>query len=162
MWDDLYEKAEKLIGTGHDQFDKSMRQQMILKKLKAEYKTTRDFSHLPLACTRVSPSYVNWHSAATVFNMKDQNITVDNKQGWFRLRPTHQCYQLYYGPENITQAKIRSFNPNSTAPPSEGDSRPSYTVTAQVFILAAGAVANPQVGSTLISRTFSSAGISLC
>lgn len=143
IWDELYESAEKLIGTGTGQFSHSIRHQIVLETLQKAYKDAgRKFQDLPLACDRVSSTFVNWHSACTIFDLEDK--TDSNGNALFCFRANTQCVQLVKDSSNtITTATVIDL--------SNGGSK-RYQVKAKYFILAMGVISNPQVSDPHIKN----------
>lgn len=149
-WDRLYTDAEGLIGMGKTQFKQSIRHQLVLDTLTRRYEGERTFQQLPLACKRrkETDEYVIWSSANTVFDMRNRKRG-PGSPGEFSLLPGQICRRLVLGGElanEIAYAEMQDL---------QNEGSPPYRIEAKVFILATGAISNPQVGiSTLFSRLF--------
>ncbi|KAL1739844.1 pyranose-2-oxidase, partial [Schizophyllum fasciatum] len=135
-WERLYGLAEGFIGTGHEQYSQSIRHKLVLEKLKKEYENKRDFQQIPLAAKRLTPRFVEWSSSHTVFDLEDRPNKQNPKQR-FQLFPGAICTQVECSTD---KKKIEAVHIKDVH--GSGD---KYRVKANAFILAAGAVANPQI-----------------
>nr|P59097.1 RecName: Full=Pyranose 2-oxidase; Short=P2Ox; Short=POD; Short=POx; Short=PROD; Short=Pyranose oxidase; AltName: Full=FAD-oxidoreductase; AltName: Full=Glucose 2-oxidase; AltName: Full=Pyranose:oxygen 2-oxidoreductase; Flags: Precursor [Trametes hirsuta] len=134
-WDRLYKKAESYFKTGTTQFAESIRHNLVLKKLQEEYKGVRDFQQIPLAATRQSPTFVEWSSAHTVFDLENRPNKDAPKQR-FNLFPAVACTNVRRDNANseIVGLDVRDLHGGK-----------SITIKAKVYILTAGAVHNAQL-----------------
>lgn len=145
-WDRLYTAAEALIGTTEAAFNESIRHTLVLRTLQEAYESSgRVFKPLPLACHRMpNPDYVNWHATDTIL----EPIYLDEeKRARFRLFTNHRVTRLAVTDPNAAEytigaAEVKDLLKNVN----DSDGASSY-IYAKVFIVAAGAVATPQVRS---------------
>jgi pyranose oxidase len=128
-WARLYDIAEEYIGTKSDQFDESIRHHLVLETLKQQ--GGREFIPIPLACTRRTETFVEWNSAHTMLNLEDN--------GRFTLFSNTLCKKL------IREEGVDSDATVVRAHLHNVKDRRDFTVDAQVFIIAAGVIGNPQV-----------------
>ncbi|KAI0631442.1 pyranose oxidase [Trametes polyzona] len=134
-WDRLYARAEEYIKTGTHQFDQSIRHNLVLDTLKESYGQERDFQQIPLAATRKTPTFVEWSSAHTVFDLENRPNKNAPKQR-FNLFPGIVCERVV---RNAANYKIEALEIREAI----GGSR--LAIKADLFILTAGAVHNPQI-----------------
>ncbi|KAI0821796.1 pyranose 2-oxidase [Trametes gibbosa] len=134
-WARLYTKAESYIKTGNTQFEQSIRHNLVLNKLAADYEGERKFAQIPLAATRRNPTFVEWSSANTVFDLQNRPNKDSPKQR-FNLFPAVACERVV---RNGTNSEIQSLEVHDLI----GGGR--FTIKADVYILTAGAVANAQI-----------------
>nr|3BLY_A Chain A, Pyranose oxidase [Trametes ochracea] len=134
-WDRLYTKAESYFQTGTDQFKESIRHNLVLNKLTEEYKGQRDFQQIPLAATRRSPTFVEWSSANTVFDLQNRPNT-DAPEERFNLFPAVACERVV---RNALNSEIESLHIHDLI---SGD---RFEIKADVYVLTAGAVHNTQL-----------------
>lgn len=141
-WDVLYPEAEELIGTSIHEFDESIRHTLVLKTLQKAYATERrHFEPLPLACKRNerNKDYVEWHAAERIL----RPIYLDpSKRERFTLLTNHRCTRLALDTSQTGEHKIGAVEVRDLL---EDKSTADSYITAQVYIVAAGAVATPQV-----------------
>ena len=133
-WDRLYEIVEPYVRKSNTQYtNESIRHELVLRALQRRYKEEgRKFEPLPLAAERKTRDFVDWSSANTIFNMEDQRAGTAS----FELRSNTRCTRLERDEaNNITCAQVRYLL--------AGEER-DYKISAKIFILAAGAIANPQ------------------
>ncbi|KAL1688007.1 pyranose-2-oxidase [Schizophyllum commune] len=137
-WVRLYEKAEGFIGKGDDQYKESIRHNLVLEKLKQDYSGQRQFQQIPLAAKRVSPRFVEWSSAHTVFDLEDRP-NQEHPNEHFHLFPAAMCTAIERSADNksIEAVRIKDLHGSGAAA--------GYRIKAKVVILAAGAVHNPQI-----------------
>ncbi|CDO68225.1 Pyranose oxidase [Trametes cinnabarina] len=149
-WARLYHIAESYIKTGHTQFEHSIRHNLVLDRLRASYPKSRTFHQLPLAAQRPGQNpdarYIEWSSAHTVFDLKNRP-NADAPKGRFNLFPAVICERVIR--DENDGARIASIQINDLV----GQQR--YRIKAKVFILATGAVHNPQI---LVNSGFSRPG----
>ncbi|KIJ47072.1 GMC oxidoreductase [Sphaerobolus stellatus SS14] len=141
-WQTLYNAAAVLIGRNTDQFDESIRHNLVLDTLQKAYRD-RDVQPLPLACHRVAPGspYVMWHSAENVFGDIFTNAAETN--GYFKLLTNLLCSRLAYegtDPVKIVGAEVRDLLEEKL-----GDEQKKYYIKAKIYVIAAGAVCTPQL-----------------
>lgn len=143
-WKRLYDAAEKLIGTTTHALDHSIRHNLVLRTLEEEYKGSRTFEPLPLACDPIpNTDYIHWHGADTILE-KIYTHPNPKKGARFRLLSNHLCTLLYpvffAHPQRVDHAEVKKL------PTHIGEAQgPSFNVLATYFVVAAGAVATPQV-----------------
>ncbi|KAL1675793.1 pyranose-2-oxidase, partial [Schizophyllum commune] len=137
-WVRLYEKAEGFIGKGDNQYKESIRHNLVLEKLKHDYSGQRQFQQIPLAAKRVSPRFVEWSSAHTVFDLEDRP-NKEHPNEHFHLFPAAMCIAIERSADNksIEAVRIKDLHGSGAAA--------GYRIKAKVVILAAGAVHNPQM-----------------
>ncbi|KAK7040715.1 hypothetical protein VNI00_009621 [Paramarasmius palmivorus] len=141
-WERLYTAAEDIIGTNSDAFDQSIRHTLVLRTLQDAYRS-RTFKPIPLACHRLpNPEYVYWHAADRIY----EHIYNDPaKKANFTLLTNTRCtnFELVDDPstnKKVRLAKLKNFLADAHTP--END---VFYVDAKYFIVAAGAVATPQI-----------------
>ncbi|KAF3914467.1 hypothetical protein AA313_de0203518 [Arthrobotrys entomopaga] len=153
-WDESYKEAEELVGTSSEEFEESIRQQLIKRTLQDAYKCgdpsdpappgdeackPREFRALPLACKRsdVNKSFVKWSSAATVLGEHLIDILHKPKDRSFRLLDEHLCEKIVPDPANpkkIVGAKVRDLRSDKLK-----------FIRAKQVVICAGAVLTPQI-----------------
>ncbi|KAI0325074.1 putative pyranose oxidase [Cubamyces sp. BRFM 1775] len=137
-WDRLYTIAEGFIGTGHDQYDQSIRQHLVLDTLRDAYSDVgREFQQIPLAAKRLNGHFVEWGSAHTVFDLENRP-NKDKPDDSFNLFTATICERLVRAKDEPTKVNHMRF-----------------CFKAQVFVLCTGAVSNPQI---LVNSAFSRPG----
>jgi len=158
-WGRLYTIAEALIGTTSDVFDKSVRQNLVIKYLQKAYNSEgvplpkwpkvtkkgdkRAFGPLPVACHRwPGKDYVFWHAADTIL----QDIFKDSeKRGRLTILTNTGCKYLEIGDpdssgsRNVTKARCVDYLKDATG------GAATVELEAKFFVVAAGAVATPQI-----------------
>ncbi|PVF95723.1 pyranose oxidase [Serendipita vermifera] len=130
----LYDIAESFVSKGDTQFEGSIRHNLVLSTLKKAY-PDRKFQQIPLACT-MSGNFPEWQSAHEIFPMDDRKAD-GQRQDRFTLLPATICKRvvLKEGSESeIDHAIVENLR-----------DRTYYKIQAKVFILAAGAICNPQI-----------------
>ncbi|KAL7278376.1 hypothetical protein ACG7TL_008356 [Trametes sanguinea] len=139
-WDRLYGIAESYIKTGHKQFEHSIRHTLVLDRLREAYSNTREFQQIPLAAQRPGGNpdarFIEWSSAHTVFDLRNRP-NHDHPRQRFNLFPAVICERVIRDendPDTIAYIQIHDL---------VGQER--YRIKAKVFILATGAVHNPQI-----------------
>ncbi|KAI8970761.1 putative pyranose oxidase [Trametes punicea] len=135
-WTRLYDVAESFVKTGHTQFDRSIRHKLVLDRLQHSYGAERSFQQIPLAAQRVNPRFVEWSSAHTVFDLENRP-NPDHPTERFHLFPAVMCERVIRSEENAE--KIETVQIHDLI------SHQRYRIKAKVFILATGAVHNPQI-----------------
>ncbi|THH03893.1 hypothetical protein EW145_g5921 [Phellinidium pouzarii] len=142
-WDRLYYIAEKLIGTTTTAFDESIRHTLILRTLQDAFsQQNRTFESLPLACHRMpNADYVNWHATDTIL----EHIYMDpEKRKRFTLLTNHRCTSVEVVDKNASNKTIGAASLKNFLANRDGQFPYSF-VQAKIFIIAAGAVATPQI-----------------
>ncbi|KAH9850973.1 hypothetical protein C2E23DRAFT_734045 [Lenzites betulinus] len=134
-WGRLYTKAESYFKTGNTQFAESIRHNLVLDKLSADFRGQREFRQIPLAATRRSPTFVEWSSANTVFNLENRP-NKDAPKERFNLFPAVACERVL---RNGANTEIQGLEIHDLI----GGDR--FTIKADVYILTAGAVHNAQL-----------------
>ncbi|KAJ8469018.1 hypothetical protein ONZ51_g9263 [Trametes cubensis] len=151
-WKRLYSIAKTFIKTGHDQYAKSIRHTLVLNALTEAYPNAQDgvsqrkFEQIPLAATRLSPRFVEWSSAHTVFDLENRpNKNMKNER--FNLFPAVLCERVVR-----TAANKKSIDRMIVQDLISGK---RYQIKAKVFVLCTGAVHNPQI---LVNSGFNRSG----
>ncbi|KAL7278374.1 hypothetical protein ACG7TL_008354 [Trametes sanguinea] len=136
-WDRLYKIAESFVKTGNTQFNRSIRHKLVLDTLKDAYASVgRDFQQLHLGAVRKSPTFVEWSSANTIFDLQNRP-NADHPEQRFNLFPASMIERVVRSDsdgETITSVQVNDVV-----------MREKYTIKAKVFILATGAVHNTQI-----------------
>ncbi|KAI9065002.1 GMC oxidoreductase [Trametes sanguinea] len=136
-WNRLYTIAESYVKTGNTQFNRSIRHKLVLDTLKDAYASVgREFQQLHLGAVRKSPTFVEWSSANTIFDLQNRP-NVDHPKDRFNLFPASMIERVIRSDsdgETITEVRVRDVVMNET-----------YAIKAKVFILATGAVHNTQI-----------------
>ncbi|KAH7098727.1 putative pyranose oxidase [Auriculariales sp. MPI-PUGE-AT-0066] len=144
-WKKLYDAARLLIGTSSAQFDQSIRHQTVLTALQnSDRFKNRDVKPLPLACHRLpnqSP-YVRWHSAENVYGEKLFQKPPAPGHGFFRLLPNTACARLL---TNDVTNEVEIAEVRDVVQTMENGAPCIAAIKAKVFVVAAGAVATPQL-----------------
>lgn len=143
----------KLIGTTTTAFDESIRHTLVLRTLQEAFNGTNgrpklEFGPLPLACHRMpNPDYVYWHATDGIL---EKIYTKPELRARFRLLTNHRCTRVAVserradGTWTIGAAEVKNF----LAHVNDQEEQNSY-VHAKMYVIAAGAVATPQVRSML-------------
>ncbi|KNZ82114.1 Pyranose 2-oxidase [Termitomyces sp. J132] len=163
-WELLYNAARSIIGTSTTEYAKSIRHNIVLKTLQDHYKD-RKVQPLPLACHRLrmeegsaeSP-YVQWHAADNIFGdmfdpaKKKKKNAQDVERGEFVLLTNTRCTKLYPGQPNsssdsssIKFAEVKDLLEDLLYPGSSTTKITLTRISHQIFVVAAGAVATPQI-----------------
>ncbi|KZV78321.1 pyranose 2-oxidase, partial [Exidia glandulosa HHB12029] len=138
-WEKLYNAARTLIGTSSTQFDESIRHNTVLDALKKDPRfKDRGVRALPLACHRINDGpYVRWHSAE---NVSHTQLPPVGNRGFFRLLCNTRCTKLYESGGEIQLVEVRDL-----IKAMQGETDIDFGIKAKVYIVAAGAVATPQI-----------------
>lgn len=157
-WKLLYDAARALIGTSEHEFDQSIRHNVVLDALKKAY-PDRGVKALPLACHRIAPGspYVQWHAADNVYGDMFTNPTKQNaagkQRGSFILLTNTRCTRFNLdlpNPTTVTPpfkvgfAEVTDLLADRVNPVGHSEST-DYRIRAKTFVVAAGAVATPQI-----------------
>ncbi|OSC97281.1 GMC oxidoreductase [Trametes coccinea BRFM310] len=135
-WNRLYTMAESFVKTGNTQFNRSIRHKLVLDTLKEAYASVgREFQQLRLGAVRKSPTFVEWSSANTIFDLQNRP-NADHKEQYFHLFPASMIERVIRSSDGET---ITSVQVNDVV------MREKYSIKAKVFILATGAVHNTQI-----------------
>lgn len=149
LWDELYDEAEKIIGTSRTEFEKSIRHNLVLRTYQNIYKDKpaeeqHTFLPLPLACHRMpDPDYVEWHATDRIL---ETLFTDGKKKQLFTLLTNHRCTRVIpkhfrAGEENeIEAAEVKCLLPHA-----EDRTNSTFHIRAKVYIVACGSVATAQV-----------------
>ncbi|KAJ3537891.1 hypothetical protein NM688_g6602 [Phlebia brevispora] len=149
IWDELYTEAEDIIGTSRTQFDKSIRQILVLNALRET--PNRTFDPLPLACHRLAdPGYVEWHATDRIL---EELFTDLEKSKRFTLMTNHICTKVSMVPRlkgpggEQDQYEVGAAEVLCLLPQGEGrkDTDPPFYITAKAYVIACGAVGTAQV-----------------
>ncbi|KID84961.1 Glucose-methanol-choline oxidoreductase [Metarhizium guizhouense ARSEF 977] len=159
---DNYERAEQLFNTTTTAFDHSVRQQLIMNTLEKAF-PERSIKAMPLACRRnKSPgntNYVEWTCPATILDSsvrghrdklsdpkyskvpptwasEDDPITTNDK---FEVWPNTQCVKLNLAEDKNKNVKVVSASLKHLL------TNALYNVTADKFVICAGAVLTPGI-----------------
>ena len=129
-WSDLYAKAEKLFNTNQTTFDHSIRHQLVKHVLLDAYNNKRDFTGMPLACTRneLNKEYVEWTCPATILG----DLAEPNHDGkHFELRANTQCLKLEIdtATKQVAWVEVLDLLRNK-----------KYRIKAKKYVVCAGAV----------------------
>jgi pyranose oxidase len=150
-WEDLYARAETLLGTSTSTFDRSIRHTLVLRTLQAAFPAAgadgeadatvpRVFVPLPVAAERVAGSEeIHWHATDRILA---DIFTAPEKRARFTLLTEHRLTRLALDGRDagnsdhvkIAAAEVRDMRIG----------RDSY-IQAKVYIVAGGTVATPQV-----------------
>ncbi|KAF3908308.1 hypothetical protein AA313_de0206893 [Arthrobotrys entomopaga] len=125
-WNRLIGEAQQLINTTFNEFDDSVRHNLVRKALENAFNDERVFSSIPLACKNVDGKII-WSSAATVL---DQTIRSD----LFTLLPQHICKRINKNGNTIVSAEIYDITTQKTK-----------LVKAKQYTICAGAILTPQI-----------------
>lgn len=150
-WKLLYEAARNLIGVSSTEFDQSIRHNTVLNTLKKAF-PDRGIKPLPLACHRVvkgSP-YVMWHSAENIFYDILDPEKAKSHGGSFHLLTNTRCTKLHMKDPNASKdntiglAVVKDLLADRYTDTSQAE-QTDFAIYAKVFVVAAGAVATPQI-----------------
>lgn len=135
-WDDLYSRAEALFSTNQTSFDNSIRHQLVKHVLLDAYKSTsREFTGMPLACSRNQPNqeYIEWTCPATILGDLSQP---GNDGKLFELRANTQCLkvQLDTATGQVAWVVVKDLMKDRT-----------YAIKAKKYVICAGAVLTPGI-----------------
>ena len=137
-WNRLYSAGEQLLNTHKHEFDDSIRHQVVLGALQAEYTDLPEpygVQNLPLAVERRkdNPKFVHWSGTDTVFGPLADGL---QDQEPFILKDQHRCFKLVPTQDgsSIDHAVIQNLKEWST-----------YNVKATTYIVCCNAYLTPQV-----------------
>ncbi|KAF7589484.1 hypothetical protein BBP40_004238 [Aspergillus hancockii] len=135
-WTDLYDTAEKLIGTSTTVLDNSIRQALVKQILRNEYKL-RQPAPLPLAAKNNTKNedFIIWASSSTILGPIKDKIDEDNIK-LFTLWSQAHCEQLIISTDKAKVAKAKIFHLASN--------RHVY-VRARKYIVCGGPILTPQL-----------------
>ncbi|KAJ7107426.1 putative pyranose oxidase [Mycena epipterygia] len=153
-WKLLYESARSLIGTSETEFKHSIRHNVVLEALQQAY-PDRGVKALPLACHRLpnNSPYVQWHAANNVYgDMFDEPAKLNkanDKRGYFKLLTNTRCtrFELDTGAtagHRVGFVEVQDLLAARLVPEPESPEIDFY-IKAKAYVVAAGAVANPQI-----------------
>ncbi|WP_156755609.1 GMC oxidoreductase [Actinokineospora pegani] len=135
-WDQLYDDAEALLGTGTDLTAHAVSHQVVLDALTAEYPELPEghgVRHLPMAARRRTdnPRLVRWTGADTILGP-----LADGDRDGFELREQHLCRRLVPSADGsrIEYAEVEDHLTWRT-----------LRVVADTYVVACGAVLTPQL-----------------
>ncbi|KAJ8082442.1 hypothetical protein PM082_008297 [Marasmius tenuissimus] len=150
-WKTLYDAARSIIGTSETEYDESVRHNIVLKALQDAY-PNRGIKALPLACHRLAEGspYVQWHAADNVFGdmfeKPDKKNAKGVQRGKFALLTNTRVTKLHLKPSgntpSIALAEVKDLLSDRLTPDSP---ETNYAINAKTFVVAAGAVATPQI-----------------
>ncbi|KAJ6600287.1 putative pyranose oxidase [Mycena vulgaris] len=153
-WKLLYDSARSLIGTSETEFKHSIRHNIVLETLQKAY-PNRGVKALPLACHRLADEspYVQWHAADDVYGDMFTNPTKLNKdkvkRGYFKLLTNTRCtrFVLDTGVAAGRRVGLVEVQDLLAARLVSEPSSPEidFYIKAKAYVVAAGAVANPQI-----------------
>ncbi|KAI0084962.1 putative pyranose oxidase [Irpex rosettiformis] len=156
-WKLLYEAARSLIGTSSTQFEESIRHNTVLETLKKAF-PERGIKPLPLACNRLAKGspYVRWHAADHVYyDIFDQNLfgkpnSENINRGKFFLLTNTRCTRLHNttgsAKENVHVGVAEVMDLLADGFSGTTQHKPvNFAINAKVYVVAAGAVATPQI-----------------
>ncbi|KAK6343486.1 hypothetical protein TWF730_011075 [Orbilia blumenaviensis] len=141
-WDQLFSAAERLIGTSSDEFEDSIRQQLVKRTLQEAYADDdREFKALPLACKRSeqNKSFVKWSSTATVLGQELIDILKQepSRAKKFELLDEHLCEKILPvndDPKQVWGVKAQDLRTGT-----------DKLIKAKQVVICAGAVLTPQI-----------------
>ncbi|KZV83963.1 pyranose oxidase [Exidia glandulosa HHB12029] len=141
-WKKLYEAARRLIGTSEHEFDRSIRHNTVLDALKNDPRfKDRGVEPIPLACHRINNGpYVHWHSAENIFGKDFFVKDPAPGKGVFRLLCNTLCTKLYESSGEIQLVEVRDL-----IKAMQGEKDIDFGIKAKVYVIAAGAIATPQI-----------------
>lgn len=135
-WDELISRAECLLHTNQISFVQSLRGQVIRKTLAQVFDQHlpegRKVQMLPLACQRLSPTWVEWTGADTILGPLAESGVIPKER--FELWPENICRRLLVDGTRVTGAEIEHLP--------TGRKR---KVIADIVVIAANAFYTPQV-----------------
>ncbi|KAG8733576.1 Pyranose 2-oxidase [Ceratobasidium sp. 423] len=142
---DLVDQAGKLFDVNLDQYDHSVRHNLVRGVLAKAYPGQRDghdiVTNLPLAVKRnPNPDYVTWSGTDTVLgkyaDLKDKRLTLlpEHKLFGFIREGDKNLEQLYMGTGPIQFAYVKDLKSNIY-----------LSIPAKYYVVACGAVCTPQV-----------------
>lgn len=154
-WDLLYSSAQRIIGTSDQEFNHSVRHNIVLRTLEKEF-PHRNPKPLPLACHRLADDspYVQWHGADVVYGDMFTNPNKLNaegvQRGRFRLLTNTRCTKLIQGPassDGTIDIRFAEVQDILTARLYDENNPPqaNFIINAKTFVVAAGASAGPQI-----------------
>ncbi|TDL21831.1 putative pyranose oxidase [Rickenella mellea] len=155
-WKLLYSAARQLVGTSETEFDRSIRHNVVLetlqKSIREKYGDSRIVKPLPLACHRLAEHspYVQWHGADNIygdlFTDRDKCNKAGVQRGKFLLLTNTRCTRVVSDRKvqqiNIQYAEVKDLLADRYTV-AQGDT--NFAIFAKVFVIAAGAIATPQI-----------------
>ncbi|KAJ7175098.1 putative pyranose oxidase [Mycena crocata] len=154
-WNLLYASARSLIGTSDTEFDQSIRHNVVRSALQMAY-PDRGVKSLPLACHRLADGspYVQWHAASNVYGDMFTNPDKLNKKGvkrgYFKLLTNTRCTRFVLD-SSVTRGhkvglvEVQDLLGARLASDSDDSPDIDFYIKAKAFVVAAGAIANPQI-----------------
>ncbi|KAF4468832.1 Pyranose 2-oxidase [Fusarium albosuccineum] len=144
-WNELYDKAEGLIGTSETVLKDSVRQRLVLRTLQRVF-PYRGVKALPLAAKKVDKkNLITWSSAATVLGDL-ATLNTDPMRPVFTILDQHLCKKLVFAEDKDEQGNmiptIRHAVLEALAEPGGQDAR---IITAKYFIVCGGPILTPQL-----------------
>jgi pyranose oxidase len=107
-WEDLYKECEGYLGTSRNEFEGSIRHQLVKNTLKKSFTemfpgTGREILSLPLAAKRdpKNPSFVIWAASNTILGNTVEKL---------HLYPNHQCTKLLTHGNEVQLATIKNLS----------------------------------------------------
>ncbi|MFD7080018.1 pyranose oxidase [Streptomyces sp. NPDC059918] len=136
-WERYYAQGEKILGVSQQEFDGSMRQRLIIDRLREEFAELPEgyaVQPLPLAVKRRAdnPRMVRWAGADTVLGA----LADGDGEELFTLLPHHLCTRLV---RDSTGSRIAYAEVRDLARTRE------VRIEAEDYVVAAGAVLTPQL-----------------
>ncbi|KAH6988139.1 hypothetical protein BKA56DRAFT_578416 [Ilyonectria sp. MPI-CAGE-AT-0026] len=133
-WDDLYTRAEEILGTNSTSFDDSIRQQLVKSTLEGAYEK-REMLSMPLACKRSEKNkeYIEWACSATILgDLANPRYSGD----LFEIRANTQCVKLQLDDNDgqVAWAVVKDLMSNE-----------KYKIKAKKYVICAGAVLTPGI-----------------
>ncbi|KAI0777980.1 putative pyranose oxidase [Irpex lacteus] len=157
-WKLLYQAARNLMGVSDEEFKHSIRHNTVLSTLQKAF-PDRGIKPLPLACHRLgkgSSPYVRWHAADNVYydlfdqSLFDKKTSEGTRRGKFYLLTNTRCSRLHDDWDatkkevHIKYVEVMDLLADSITGSSE-PKKVNFVIHAKVFVIAAGAVATPQI-----------------
>lgn len=139
-WDALYTRAEEYVHKRNDVFDDSIRQIVVLNTIKAQF-AERGVTKLPLAVTQneYDPSLVTWSGTDVILGERlIKKLSEPEHERQFNILPQHLCYELVQSDRggHIVRAHCRDLTKGQGS---------KVVITAETFIVCAGAIRTPQL-----------------
>jgi pyranose oxidase len=134
-WDSLYTEAEGYLRTSRDEFEGSLRHQLVKNTLLSSptlVPNGREVLSLPLACKRsqTNPSFVTWSASNTVLGDTVKKL---------HLLSNHQCTLLQYDEEDEEKEIFLAVVKNLEL------MHGRLYICARKYVVCAGAVLTPQI-----------------
>ncbi|KAJ7649340.1 putative pyranose oxidase [Mycena polygramma] len=149
-WKLLYESARSLIGTSETEFAQSIRHNVVLEALQKAY-PDRGVKALPLACHRLAKDspYVQWHAANDIYGDMFDELAKDKLNNHNRLLENTRCTRFKLEPSDIEGHKNGLVEVQDLLAarlvPEAASPEIDFYIKAKAYVVAAGAVANPQI-----------------